>query len=39
MFGVFGLELRAVVLVETGVVSDNGWIGFWKRREKACCEP
>ena len=35
----FGLELRAVVMVETGMVSDDGRVGFWERCEEACCEP
>ena len=39
MFGVFGLKLRAVVIVETRVVVENGCTWFWKRRENACCEP
>ena len=38
VFGVFGLELRAVVVIETRVVLDNGWTGFWKRRKEACCK-
>lgn len=33
MLAVFGLELRAVVAVEAGVVADNGWIWFWEGRE------
>lgn len=35
----FGKQLRAVVMVETGVVVDNGCTGFGERREKTCCEP
>ena len=39
VFGVFRLELRAVIMVETGVVVDNGCTRFWERREDACCKP
>ena len=38
MLGMFGLELRAVVMVEAGVVFDNGWIWLRDRREDARCE-
>ena len=39
VFGVFGLELRSMVMVETGVVFDNGRTRFWERREETGCEP
>ncbi len=39
VFGVFLLELRAVVLVETGVVSDDSWIWLWERWEDGIFEP
>lgn len=39
MVGVFGQELRAVVMVETGMVVDDSLTGLSKRREKVCCEP
>lgn len=35
MFGMFGLELRTVVMVKTGVVLDNGWTWFLGRGEEA----
>lgn len=35
VFGIFSVELRAVVTVEAGVVIDNGCTWYWKRREKA----
>lgn len=39
VFGVFGLELGAVIMIETRVVFDNGGRWFWERREETCCEP
>ena len=34
MFGMFGLKLRTVVMVKTGVVLDNGWTGLLGRGEE-----
>lgn len=39
VFGVFLLELRAVVIVETRVVVDNFWTWFWEGTEEGFCEP
>ena len=39
VLGVLGLELRAVIVVETGVIFDKGWVWLWERRQHARCQP